>query len=140
MPNNFHAQHNYVAYFVGLEGSKFTSKSGGAAENDVNQQFPGGGQTPENIIGPTTISEVQLSKPYDHIKDAALDAWANAWDKGDREELTLIVEQVDAEGVPVGKTDTYIGCAKRSYSQPDVEAGSSETAMLEVTVQPRRKE
>lgn len=140
MPDEFHAQHNYIAYFTQFPASKFTQVTGGEAQNDVTQQFPGGGDSPKNIVGPTTIQQVQLQKPYDHVVDQPLDQWAALWRKGVHQELTLVKQPVDSEGVPVGSATTFVGCALQSYSEPDVERGSSESAMLEITVQPRRKE
>ncbi|MFU8805692.1 MAG: hypothetical protein ACNA8W_17900 [Bradymonadaceae bacterium] len=140
MFNTFHATNDYVAYFVEFPASIFTSVSGGESTNEVTQQFGGGAKSPTNIVGPTTVSAVTLQKPYDHVKDAPLDIWASAWDKGIRRQLTLIVQPLTSEGIPVGKARTYLACAKTSYRHPDVNAGSAETAMLDVTVQPERKE
>lgn len=138
--DQYHAQHQYICYFSEFPASKFTQVSGGEAQNDVSQQFPGGQQAPQNIVGPTTVSQVSLQKPYDHVVDQPLDQWAAAWDRGVHQELTLIKQPVNSEGVPAGKATTFIGCAKQSYKEPDLETGSSEAAMLEITVQPRKKE
>lgn len=139
-PNFFGTEHQFVAYFAQFPASKFTSVTGGDSTNDVNQQFPGGGGPPVNIIGPSKVSAVQLSKPYDHVVDKDLNAWAAAWDAGAMQELTLIVQPVTSEGTPVpgAASRIYHGCAKQSYKHPDVNVGSANTAMLQITVQPRR--
>ena len=138
-PNSFRSQHEYISYFVEFPGSKFTSVTGGDVQNDVTQQFPGGSGPPENIDGQTTVAQLTLSKPYDTIKDQPILQWSRLWSAGAKTPLTLIKQPVNAAGVPVGEAETFLQCARVSLKTPDVNKGSSDTAMLEVTVQPTDK-
>jgi hypothetical protein len=135
MPDNYTSQHNFIGYFAEFPESKFTSVSGGDSQSDITQQHGGGGGI-HNIVGPETVSSLTLQKPYDAVKDAGLDEWNARWKEGIHQQLTLIVQQVTSEGVPTGSARTYKGCARQSYNPPDLNRGSSDTAMLEVTVQP----
>lgn len=135
MPSGKHSQDEYLVYFSEFSNIKFTEMSGGEATNDTTVQHNGGGDK-EVIEGPSEVSEVTVQKPYDHLTDAPLDQWNRAWQNGVRRKLTLIRQPVNSEGVPVGEADTYVGCARTSYSKPDVSKGSSDTAMLEISVQP----
>lgn len=135
MPDLKHSQDEYLAYFAEFPQSKFTSVSGGERTNETSTEHTGGGGK-INIDGPADVSEVTLQKHYDHARDAPLDAWDKAWQNGVRKRLTLIVQPVNSEGIPVGKADTYINCSRSSYSKPDVSKGSSDPAMLEITVNP----
>lgn len=139
-PNHFHSSHDYVAYFREYPESVFTSVTGGEATNEVTQQFGGGRQSPDLIYGPTSISAVTLQKPYDHVKDASLDRWSANWSRGIRQELTLIVQPVTSEGIPIGAARTFVGCGRQSYKRPDVTSGAAATAMLDIVVQPQRME
>lgn len=130
-----HSQDEYIAYFVEYPQSKFTSVSGGERTNESNTVHTGGGGK-TNVDGPSDVSEVTLQKPYDHAIDAPLNQWDRLWQNGFRQQLTLIVQPVDSTGIPVGEADTYTGCSRTGYAKPDIEKGSSEEAMLEVTVNP----
>lgn len=130
-----HPQDHYIAYFAEFPQVKFTSVSGGDQTNETNTIHTGGGGK-TNIDGPSTVSEVTLQKPYDHATDVVLNAWSQSWQNGVRRKLTLIVQPVDAAGVPNGEADVYINCSRSSYSKPDVNKGASDEAMLEITVNP----
>ncbi|MDZ7703363.1 MAG: hypothetical protein U5L04_02635 [Trueperaceae bacterium] len=134
----FHSQHQYIAYFAEFPQSRFTSVSGGDSESDITQQHGGGGEI-QNIVGPETVSAVTLQKPHDHVIDQPLHQWNRAWKNGVHQELTLIVQPVSSEGIPLGEPDVYKGCARQSYSKPDVNRGASDTAILEISVQPTEK-
>jgi hypothetical protein len=136
---NFHAQGQYVCYFAEFPQSKFTSKTGGEEQNDVNQVHPGGNGDPVNVEGPTTVNAVTLQKPYDLILDQPLNTWSRLWSQGVKQPLTLIVQPVTSEGIPAGEPDTYVGCSRQSFKKPDVSSGSSEAGMLEISVQPTAK-
>lgn len=135
--DRYTSQHDAVISFKEFPGIFFTTKEGGEAQNEVSQQFPGGGGPPENITGPTTVTPVTITKPAEFAVDAPIIAWAKAWDRGVRVELTLIVQPVSSEGVPVGTPDYYHGCAKTSLSPRSVTKGSAEVSMLSITLQPR---
>ena len=89
--------------------------------------------------GPTTIGQVSLQKPYDLIRDIPLELWSAAWSKGVKVPLTLIIQPVNAMGIPEGKADTFTGCSRVSFKKPEVTRGSADEAMLEMVLQPTRK-
>ncbi|MFB6374483.1 MAG: hypothetical protein ABEN55_15495 [Bradymonadaceae bacterium] len=138
MPN-YSSQDEFVAYFAEFPHIKFTDVSGGDEQNDINLQHPGGGGDPEPVEGPTEVGEVTASKPYEPAKDAALILWNKAYSEGVRKKLTLVVQPTTAAGIPDGPPTRYVNCARSSFSTPDVSQGASDTAMLEVTVQPSAK-
>jgi len=137
--NTFHNQGAYVCYFVEFPQSKFTQKSGGEETNDVTQVHPGGGGDPVNVEGRTTVGQVTLQKPYDLILDGPLNQWSRLWSQGIKKPLTLIVQPVTSQGIPLGEPDVYVGCSRQSFKHPDVQTDSSSAAMLEITVQPTAK-
>lgn len=135
MPDQTHSQDEYVCYFREFPESKFTSMSGGEFSNETSLEHKGGGDKTV-IEGPAEVTEVTLRKHYDHAQDQGLDQWNKAWQNGKRQKLTLVKQPVNSEGTPVGQADTYLRCSRSSYKKPDVSSGSSDAAMLEVTVQP----
>jgi len=134
--DTFHAQHDYVSWFVEFPASKFTSVTGGNITGDNTQQFPGGGGPPKNIDGPTRIGQVTASKPLDHIVDGGLKTWARAWHNGIRVKLTLIKQPVNAAGLPNGEPVTYSRCSLVDFAFPDVNKGSAEASVMTIIVQP----
>ena len=125
-----------LIYFTLFPTILWSSKTGGGSNSENTQIFEGGKRVPTNIGGPTTVEQVVLTKPYDPIRDRDILSWVAAWDRGIREELTLIVQPTNSAGVPAGKRQMLKGCAKINFKLPDIERGSSEAAMLELTVQP----
>lgn len=137
MPDRYSSQHQVRAYFTEFPGIYFTGIEGGAAVNEVTDQFPGGSPVPEQVTGPTTIEQVTLTKPFEPIADEPLQIWVRAWDAGARKRLTLVKEYITSEGVPVGKQTRFMECAKVSYKDPDFNRGSAEVANITLIVKPR---
>ena len=135
--DRYSSQHDALVYFQEFPGIFFTTKEGGEPQNEVTQQHPGGGGAPENITGPTTVTAVTVTKPREAAVDGAIIAWAKAWDRGVRRELTLIVQPVTSEGLPLGAPDVYKGCAKTTLTPRSVTKGSAEASMLSIAIQPR---
>lgn len=137
--DNFRSSHRQVAFFREFPQISFTSVSGGAESNEVNQVFPGGSNIPVNVEGPTTIEQVTLQKPWDSIKDSPLVTWSRQWSAGIKRPLTLVVQPVSAAGIPDGAAETYLACSRVSFKRPDVERGGADAGMLEIVVQPTSK-
>jgi len=137
--DNFRSSHGFIAYFSQFPQIKFTSVAGGGESNEVSQVFPGGSETPVNVEGPTTIEQLTLQKPWDAIRDVPLEAWSRNWSNGIKLPLTLIKQPVNAAGIPDGGPETFTGCSRVSFKRPDAERGGSESAMMELVVQPTRK-
>jgi hypothetical protein len=136
-PNNFISEHDSVIYFTQFPGVFFTDLSGGEDRRDVGLAHTGvNGEPPEPIDGPSEVGQVTVMKPYDPVRDAPLDAWAAAYRRGIKLRITCVKQPTTSEGVPFGKPDTYLKCSLVSYKRPNVRKGSSETAMLEIVLQP----
>lgn len=136
--NSFYTTHDMRVWFLEIPTVFFTTKTGGMSQNEVTQVFPGGGNVPVNVMGPVTVEQVTLGKPHDPITDQPLLKWSQLWDRGLRRRMTLMCQPVDAMGVPIpgaGPT-AYYACAKVSLKLPDVGRGGSDTAMIELVVQP----
>ena len=136
-----HTQHEYVAYFQEFPQIRFTSVSGGDRTTEGNKVFPGGSQTPRNVDGPTTVSDLTLGKPAEDIQDAPLRAWCSAWSRGQRRQLTLVVLRVDAAGLPIpgAAARTYLRCSHRSDAAPTVERGGATVATFQIVVSPEER-
>lgn len=129
----------FVIYFAEYPTIFFNSKSGGAAERTVTQRQPAGRfGGPVNVPGPTAVGQVSLTKDYDAIRDMPLEIWNKQWTQGIHIELTLIVQPVNATGIPDGKPDTYEGCALLSFQKPDTDRQGGGVAELTLTIQPSR--
>lgn len=136
--DNFHSQHEYLAYFAEFPNIRFTAVSGGDLQTEGNKVFPGGSQTPRNVDGPTQVTDVTISKPAEDVVDAPLRAWANAWKNGARVQLTLVVLRVDSTGLPLpgAPARTYLRCSHRTLTSPTVERGGATVATLQLVVAP----
>lgn len=134
--HNFFAQHNQIVWISEYPGIFFEQVSGGEMSNDTSTTYPGGGGPHVVVSGPSSVGQLSLSKAYDPVRDAPLDAWAAAWQRGVLQRLTVVKQPVTPEGIPMGAPVTYIRCARISYKRPDLQKGSSEAAQLEITLQP----
>lgn len=136
--DQFHTQHEYLAYFQEFPQIRFTGVSGGGRTTEGNKVFPGGSQTARNVDGPTSIADVTLSKPAEDVVDAPLRAWCAAWGRGIRRQLTLVVMRVGPSGAPLpgAPARTYLRCSHRSDEAPTVERGGSTVATFQLTVAP----
>lgn len=136
--DDFHSQHEYLAFFQEFPQIRFTAVSGGDAQTEGNKVFPGGSQTPRNVDGPTQITDVTISKPAEDVVDAPLRAWAAAWKRGIRQQLTLVVLRVGPTGLPLpgAPARTYLRCSHRTTTHPTVERGGATVATLQMVVAP----
>lgn len=136
--DNFHTQHEYVGYFQEFPQIRFTSVSGGDLQTEGNKVFPGGSQTARNVDGPTQVTDLTLSKPAEDVVDAPLRAWAAAWARGARTQLTFVVLRVDSTGLPLpgAPARTYLRCSHRTLTSPTLERGGATVATLSLVVSP----
>lgn len=134
MPN-FRSQSLYRAYFVEHPLSKFTVATGGDHQIPNTRVHPGGGGPTVIVEGEEEVQDLQVEKPLElDIDQPLLNALAAY--KRDRTRLTLVRIPVNADGAPVGAPETFIRCAVSNWKKPDRQAGSSEAAMLTITVSP----
>lgn len=136
MQNNFFAAHNQLVWLAEYPGIFFQTLSGGEMSNEATATYPGGGGPQVVVVGPSTVGQLTLSKAYDPVRDAPLDAWSAAWQRGALQRVTVVKQPVTPEGVPTGARTTYVRCARVSYKTPDLAKGSAEVANLEITLQP----
>ena len=134
---NYSSQHNRLIRFAEFPQILFNTKEGGEIQTETTQQHPGGSGPPVTVDGPTTVTPITVTKPYDPIVDKPLVILAKARSRGVKRLLTLLDDSVDAAGVLSGDKLVYMECTITSFVPPATSKGSAEAGMISITIQPR---
>ena len=97
---------------------------------DGTKVFDGGSLTPEILTAPAQVDDVQVSRPFRPARDAAL--LAKLFKQVGNWYTSVHISWTDANLVPVGSPTTVTGWLT-AVDTPEVDAGSGEAAMLQLT-------
>lgn len=118
---------------VSVEGvaGYFATKAGGATSAEVTDVYDGGNPVAEKLAGPATTANVTVGRPWDPSRDAAVVRRLRAQVGTFR--TTVTVQPTDADLVPIGgPSAVYAGALLVGVTEPDADAASSASAMIEL--------
>ncbi|MDZ5076735.1 hypothetical protein [Nesterenkonia sp. HG001] len=122
-------QHQFRVKVSGIPGT-FNTFSGGGMERESTQSWNGGSPNYDNLSGPATYANIEVSRPH-RLSD---EEWLSQWRNGERIRRATVTKQpLDENLVAVGKPVTYEQCLLVGLSEPDTEAGSAAEAMVSLT-------
>ncbi|GAB3191746.1 hypothetical protein [Nesterenkonia suensis] len=122
-------QHQFRVKVSGIPGT-FNTFSGGGMEREATQSWNGGSPNYDNLAGPATYGNIEVSRPH-RLSD---EEWLSQWRHGERVRRATVTKQpLDENLVAVGKPTTYADCLLLSVSEPDAEAGSSAEGTVSLT-------
>lgn len=124
-----------IAQFPGVF---FDECSGGERTVDQTQHHSGGKQNPDIVEGRVTYSSLTLRKAYEPVKDAPIKSWAALKEQGLDFDVKVIKQPVNAARIPIGQPTEWTA-KLQSYNEGDYQAGSSQTDMITITLQPTRR-
>lgn len=128
--SNKAAQRQIVASVRNIDGY-FAQVSGGEVTSSAEKVFDGGSLTPETLTGVREIGNVTVSRPYNPYNDAPLLRTLRT--KVGRWRSDVIVQDCDADLVPIGQPRVYNDAVLVGLSEPDGDASSGSAAMFTLT-------
>lgn len=124
------SQRHFLVKVAGIDGY-FTSKSGGESTAASSKVYDGGQVTPEVVTGPIEVGDITCGKNYDPLVDGpilqALRPQVGSYT------TTVSVTPTDRNMVPVSRPTTYSNAVLTGLTEPDADAGSSDSAGYELT-------
>lgn len=117
---------------------RFDTVSGGDPVTNFTEYFEGGARTAEHVPSTTSYSDITLERAWDPTRDAALVAWHNSFMQGLEAPRNVTKNTLNFLGAVV-RSETYAECKPVSVLTPDGAAGSTEIAMVRVTLKVTRK-
>lgn len=125
------ARWQFLVRVDGIEGY-WAGKTGGNIAADANKAWDGGARRPDVLGGRPNTEDVELTRPYDVIRDQpmlnALKSRVGEW------RTTLTVQSINADmsasSVP---GDVYSDALLINLSMPEVDASSSDPAEIGIT-------
>ena len=125
----------------GLSGTFLFTKATAPRFSRVEAPYNDGQTGTEQMtFGFAKRDKMTISKPYDPVNDATLEAWAqDMMEKPkDNSEFTLTIQPVQSDiagtALPSAKARVYTGCQITSFRGNDVDRGGSGVAMLEIEI------
>lgn len=114
----------------------FAQFSGAAVEADSSPVWEGGSLYPEQLGGPATTGDIEVTRPYRALRDQPLihklqKLVGSAF-------FTVTRQPTDADFVKVGKPATYPECLLKAVKVPESDASSGEGATWSMTFAPTR--
>jgi len=115
-------------YRVTVQGIPGTwNKSGGQMERSHENDFDGGSQVYDILMGLPTYSNLTLTR----TKKTEDEAWLRQWRKRSPvRRANITVQELDENGDRVGKPQSWPDCPLVGLNEPDSEGGSSSAATL----------
>jgi hypothetical protein len=118
---------NFVTRVGGISGN-WAKWSGGNGSSDTSLVWDGGDPTPDIVSAPAVYEDIEITRPYDPVKDAG-------WVKDHRRKIgrvrhTLTKFAVDANFVAIGDPITYPNCVLKGINEPEQEAGSGDQSEI----------
>lgn len=125
------AKWQFLVRVDGIEGY-WAGKTGGNIAADTNKAWDGGARRPDVLGGRPNTEDVELTRPYDMVRDQAvinaLKSRVGEW------RTTLTTTPINADmtaGTVVG--DVYSDALLINLSMPEVDASSSDPAEVGLT-------
>lgn len=114
----------------------FAQMTGGAVEAETSPVWEGGASYPEQLGGPPSTADLELTRPYRPERDQPI---IDALTKGvGSMHFTVTKQPTDADFVKIGKPTTYPECMLKSVTPPESDASSADSATWSVTFAPTR--
>ena len=108
----------------------WASKSGGNITADASPVWDGGSVTPEMMAGPASAENITTGRPFDDQRDlpllGVLRSRVGKW------RTTITVQYTNADLVPIGVPTVYPDALLVSCNEPEADASSSDSMMLEL--------
>lgn len=115
------------------EFGAFERISGGNPTTQFTAHYEAGSRSPSQVPGTHEYADLVLERAYRPDRDAALRNWDNAYRAGFEVGRTCTKLVRNYQNIVVD-TITYPNCEPVSVEMPDGQAGSSELAMVRVTL------
>lgn len=131
----FSAQWMFLVSVAGIPGY-WKTKTGGETDTDVGEEWDGGSNEPELMPGRPTIGDVVLTRGYKRLRDQ--DLVAELHRRAGRWRTSVTIQPTDTDLIPRGRPTVYTALLRR-VADPEVDAGSGESAMIEITLKPARR-
>lgn len=125
------AKWQFLVRVDGIEGF-WAGKTGGSITADTNKAWDGGARRPDVLGGRPNTEDVELTRPFDPIRDQpminALKSRVGVW------RTTLSSQPVNADLTSVAVPgDVYSDALLTKLSVPEVDASSSDAAEIGLT-------
>lgn len=120
-----------------LQNVFWTSIKGGKLENESITYSDGQEGLEKTYAGIAKIEPITLTKPYDPVNDAAIQAFIKK-QKAQAKPFNVVVTPINADvaggNYPNGKPQTYNNCTFISYTPPQFDRNGNGLAMVEMTL------
>jgi hypothetical protein len=125
------ARWQFLVRVDGIDGY-WAGKTGGNIAADANKAWDGGARRPDVLGGRPNTEDVELTRPYDPIRDQP---WMNALKSRVGEwRTTLSTQPLNADMTAVNISgDVYSDALLINLSPPEVDASSSDPAEVGLT-------
>lgn len=123
------AQRHFLITISGVPGQWATAR-GGDKSVEVTKEYDGGNPRPEALASDPDYEDLVVSRPYRLDRDAPLARELRQW--VGRREYTITKQPTDQDYVRQGQPTRYTGVLQ-AVREPEVEAGSSTGARIELT-------
>lgn len=119
-------QHQFRVKVDGIR-EPFNTFSGGNLERESTRTWSGGSDEYDDLLGPATYSNIEISKDY-RLSD---EDWLVNWrGKQQVRRATISKQPLDENGRAVGKAVTYKNCKLVGVTEPETERGSASQATV----------
>ena len=119
-------QHQFRVKVDGIREA-FNTFSGGNMERESTRTWSGGSDEYEDLLGPATYANIEVSKDYRLTDEDWLRNWRGR--EGVRR-ATISRQALDENGRAVGKAVTYKNCKLIGITEPETERGSAAQATV----------
>jgi ribosomal protein S24E len=124
------AQRQGLVTVAGVDGY-FATKSGGSISSGGTKVYDGGALTPAVIASPPESEDITVSRAYDIQRDAAI--VARLRQQVGKFRTTLSVQPTDTDMVASGPAFVYPDALMTGISSPDIDSGSGDAQVFELT-------
>ena len=124
------AQRQGLVKVAGVEGY-FATKSGGAISSGGTKVYDGGALTPAVIASPPESEDITVSRAYDIQRDASI--VMSLRQQVGKFRTTLSVQTTDTDMIASGPPFVYPEALLTGISAPDIDSGSGDAQVFELT-------
>ena len=114
---------------IGGTTAYFTTASGIESSRETTPVYDGLNSRPSYLTGLAENEPLELSKPFDYATDKL---WLTRYNNQPDTEYTIVIQPL-LNGLPVGASWSVIGAKLTGFSCPEIDASSSDVAMLTLT-------
>lgn len=124
------AVRQFLVSVSGIDGY-FPTKSGGNTSADVERVYDGGSLDPDLIAGNPEVEDVTLGRHFAPARDGSI--LNRLRSRVGRYTATVTIQPTDSDLSPAGPATVHPGALLVGITEPEVDAGSGDPAMYELT-------